>query len=62
MLGCVFESKGGMTFEVDYTANAEKVKALFADYDAVGDGVLIERANATNLSAVTGVRFLAWGY
>lgn len=61
-LGCVFEGKGGYIFEVDYTADAEKVKALHFDYDAAADGTAIEVPNATDLSGVTGVRFMAWGY
>ena len=61
MLGCIFESKGGYTFSVDYTANAEKVLAYYGNYDAA-DGVLIEVPGSTSLATVTGVRFIAWGY
>ena len=51
--------KSGYVFEYDY-ANS-KIKAYYADYDAASDGALIEVANATDLSGVTGVRLLAMG-
>jgi hypothetical protein len=57
--GVVFENKSGFVFEYDYTNS--KVKAYYADYDAVADGALIQVAATTDLSAVTDVRFLAWG-
>lgn len=60
LLGVIFEPKGGYVFEYDYT-NA-RVKAMCSNYDQAADGALTEVANGTNLSAVTGVRFIAWGY
>lgn len=62
LLGVVWEGSGGYQFETDYTANAEKVKAFYGDNNNAADGPLIEVPNATNLSALTGVRFLAWGW
>ena len=53
-------SKNGYLFEYDY-AN-KKVKVLYFDYDAAADGAAIEVANGTDLSALTGVRFRAYGY
>jgi len=54
-----FEPKAGYIFEYDY-AN-KKVKAFYADCDFAGDKALIEVANAADLSALTGVRYLAIG-
>ena len=55
-----FEIKSGYVFEYDY---ANKLAlAYWADYDAGADGALIQVANTTDLSGVTGVRFIAWGY
>ena len=53
----LIESVAGYIFKWDYT-NA-KILAYYADYDAVADGVLIQVANATNLSALTDVRMIA---
>ena len=58
--GILFEHKAGYTFQYDY--GNKKVLAYYADYDAAADGALIQVADATNLSAVTGVRFFAYGY
>lgn len=44
----------GYIFEYDYTN--EKVKILYADYDAVADGALIEIADDTDVSVFTDVR------
>ena len=60
LLGVIFEPKGGYVFEYDYT-NA-RVKAMCGNYDLAADGALTEVADGTDLSAVTGVRFIAWGY
>ena len=57
--GVIFESKSGYVFEYDYTNN--KVKAMWGDNNNAADGPLVEVANTTDLSAVTGVRFFAWG-
>lgn len=62
LLGIFFENKAGYSFSADYTANAEKVLAYHADNDAVADSALIEVPDTTDLEAVTGVRFLAWGH
>ena len=59
VLGVMFETKSGYVFEYDYENS--KVKAMYADYDAAADGALIPVPNATDLSEVTGVRFIAWG-
>lgn len=45
---------GGCVFNYDYSAN--KVRAYH-----VSGGVLVEVANTTDLSAITGVRFTAYG-
>lgn len=50
-------STSGYTFEYDY---AGKLLAYYGNNDAA-DGPLIEVPNATDLSAVTGVRILAIG-
>lgn len=60
LLGVIFESKSGYTFSYDYTNN--KVLAYVGDNDAVADGPQAQVADTTDLSAVTGVRFLAFGY
>lgn len=52
------ESTAGYVFEYDY---AGKLLAYYADYNAGADGALIQVPNATDLSAVTGVRVLAIG-
>lgn len=62
MLGCIFQSRLGYTFGVDYTAGAQKVLAYYSDYDAVADGALIQVPDTTDLSTVTGVRFIAYGF
>ncbi|WP_457556326.1 hypothetical protein [Candidatus Pyrohabitans sp.] len=54
------EPKSGYIFEYDY-ANS-KVKAYYADYAAASAGPLIEVPDLTDLSAVTGVRVMAYGY
>ena len=51
--------KSGYVFE--YDSDDEKLLAYYADYDAVDDGALIEVANTTDLSSITGVRFIALG-
>lgn len=56
----LFEQKAGYVFEYDYTN--DKVKAYYADYNAAADGALIEVPNTTDLSALTDVRWIAWGY
>lgn len=50
LLGVVFEAKGGRTFAYNYADN--KVLAYAGSSEV---------ADTTDLSAVTGVRFLAWG-
>jgi hypothetical protein len=55
----IAEPKSGYIFEYDYTN--EKIKAYYCDYDSGSDDVLIEVANTTDLSAVTGVRLLVFG-
>lgn len=57
--GVFIETKNGYIFEYDYTN--EKVKAMYFDYSNASDGVAVEVPDTTNLSAVTDVRFLAWG-
>lgn len=56
LAGIVFEIKGGYAFEYDYENS--KVKVMEADNDG---GPLVE-TSTTDLSALAGVRFLAWGY
>lgn len=59
LLGVFFESKSGYTFSYDYTNN--KVLAYWVD-TTVDGAAQAQVANTTDLSAVTGVRFFAWGY
>ena len=56
----IFEAKLGYVFEYDYTN--KKVIAYYYDYDATADGPAIECANTTDLSALTSVKFIAYGY
>jgi len=42
--------------DTNRTASGGKLKAYYADYDAVADGALIEVANGVDLSALTAVR------
>jgi hypothetical protein len=58
--GMVIENKGGYMFEYD-RAN-KKVKAYQFDYAAASAGPAVEVPAATNLSALTGIAFLAWGW
>jgi hypothetical protein len=53
------ENKSGYVFEYDYTN--KKVIAYYCDYSTGTDAVMIEVANTVDLSAVTGVRFMAIG-
>lgn len=57
--GIVFESKNGYVFDVSYTNKT--VRARHFDYVAAAAGAAVEVPNGTNLSAVTGVRWMAWG-
>ena len=54
------ESKGGYIFEADLTN--KKIKAFYVDNNAVEDSPMIEVPNATNLSAITGIKWLAFGF
>lgn len=58
--GMLIENKAGYVFQYDRTN--KKILAYYADYDAVADGALIQVPDTTNLSALTGVAFLAWGW
>lgn len=51
---------GGYTFE--YDSSAGKIKAYYGDYSSTSDGALTEVANATDLSALTAVPYIAIGY
>lgn len=42
---------GGYMFQYDYSA--KKLKAFYADYDAIADGALIEVASGVNLSTIS---------
>lgn len=55
----IIEPSAGYIFQWDY--DNKKVKAFYADYDAVADGELIEVADTTDLSALDDVRFVAFG-
>lgn len=55
----LFENDAGYVFQYDYTN--KKVLAYYYDYDAGADGTAIQVANATDLSALTDVRFIAFG-
>ncbi|HEY3314372.1 MAG TPA: hypothetical protein VGL40_03685 [Bacillota bacterium] len=59
VLGVTFETKAGYIFEYDYAAR--KVKAYRFDYPGVAAGPAVEVPNLTDLSALVGVRFIAWG-
>lgn len=52
--------KGGYVFEYDKVN--KKVIAYHGDYGAVADGPLVEVPNGTNLSAITEVSFIAYGF
>lgn len=56
--------KNGYVFEYVDSATAadRKIIARYADYDAAADGALIQVPDTTNLSAVTGVPVIVWGY
>ena len=54
----VFSNTAG--YYLDWDAANQKVIAYYGNYDAA-DGVLIQVPNTTDLSAVTGVRFIAFG-
>lgn len=56
--------KSGYIFEYVDSATAanRKIKAYYADYNAAADGALIEVPDTTDLSAVTGVPVIVWGY
>jgi hypothetical protein len=58
--GILIENKAGYVFQ--YDRDNKKVLAYYADYDAAADGALVQVANETNLSALTDVAFLAWGW
>lgn len=53
-------SKSGYVFEYD-GANA-KIKAYYGDNNNASDGPLIEVPNTTDLSAITDVRVIAFGF
>ena len=55
----VFEPKEGYVFVYDYSNS--KVLAYMGDNNNASDGPLIEVANTTDLSAVTGVRVVSRG-
>lgn len=57
--GVIFESKGGRFFETDLTN--KKVRAMQFDYPAAAAGAAVEVPNLTDLSAVTGVGWFAYG-
>jgi len=54
------EPKGGYVFEYDY--DNEKLKAYYGNYDQGSDGALTEVTNGADLSSVTGVRLVVFGY
>lgn len=58
--GMLIENKAGYVFSYDRTN--KKILAYYADYDAAADGALIQVADKADLSALTGVAFLAWGW
>jgi hypothetical protein len=61
-LNVVFiEPTGGYVFTYDHSN--KKVMAYYADYDAAGDGAMIEYANAGNaLDNLGAIPFIAFGY
>jgi len=52
--------KSGYVFEYDYSGN--KLKAYYGDNNNAADGPLIEVPNTTDLSTLTGAKFIAIGY
>jgi hypothetical protein len=56
----IAEPNLGYVFQYDYTN--KKLLAYYADYDAVADGALIQVANTTNLSGLTAVKYVAFGW
>ena len=59
VLGVAFETKSGYVFEYDYAA--KKAKAMQFNYPGAVAGPATEVPAATDLSALVGVRFIAWG-
>jgi len=59
--------RAGYVFEVvesgsnTFASGKFLLKAMYADYDAVADGALIEVANEDDLSSVTDVLVTVWG-
>ena len=58
--GMVIENKAGYIFEYDRTN--KKLKAFRFDYAAGAAGPAAEVPNATDLSALADIAFLAWGW
>lgn len=56
--GAVTQASGG--YQAEYDVSNGKVILYYADYDASGDGPLIEVPNATDVSTVV-VTIIAWG-
>lgn len=59
-LGCEFFPRNGYTFTTDYTN--KKVLAYQGDNTNAAAAPGVQVPNTTNLSTLTGVRFIAWGY
>lgn len=59
VLGVFIAPKAGYVFEYDYIN--EKVIAYWVD-TTVDGAAMAQVANTTDLSAVTDIRFFAWGY
>lgn len=55
----LIEPSGGYTFEYDHTN--QKILVRYGDNNNAADGPLIEVPNATDLSALTDVRYVAFG-
>ena len=54
-----FSNTAGYVLDYDYDSNL--IMVYYADYDAVADGPLIEVADETDLTVLTGVRYMAYG-
>jgi len=58
--GMLIENKAGYSFEYDRTN--KKIKAYQYNYPGAAAGPATEVPNATDLSTITGVAFIAWGW
>ena len=56
-----FKAHSSLGYIFEWDQAASKLKAFYADYDAIADGPLIEVPNTTSLATLTAVRWDASG-